>query len=152
MLTLVSSTLTRAWAWGPPHRHQPCNLGIIDFNVPEGSSNGKAIHVSVNADIADLSVYGIGVANNGGGTDGVEYIFPAEPASAGGPDFRGAVARGQDRLLRRLHHFSAVYLDDGSSNINGSSPGIGQMEMMPLNFYMNDGTDWNAIELFGELT
>ena len=57
--------------------------GIIDFTVPEGSSNGKAIHVSVNADIADLSVYGIGVANNGGGTDGVEYIFPAEPASAG---------------------------------------------------------------------
>jgi hypothetical protein len=44
--------------------------GIIDFTVPTAGNNGKAIHVLATADIADLSVYGIGVANNGGGTDG----------------------------------------------------------------------------------
>lgn len=57
--------------------------GIIDFTVPEGGSNGKAIHVVASSDIADLSAYGIGVANNGGGTDGEEYSFPSIAVSAG---------------------------------------------------------------------
>ena len=47
--------------------------GVMDFDV----SDGKAVHVIATADIADLSVYGIGVANNGGGTDGQEYTFDA---------------------------------------------------------------------------
>ena len=37
--------------------------GIIDFTVPEGGSDGKAIHLYVNEDISDLAQYGIGVAN-----------------------------------------------------------------------------------------
>jgi len=49
--------------------------GIMDFTVPAGGSNGKAIHVTAIDTIADLSLYGIGVANNGGGTDGQEYTF-----------------------------------------------------------------------------
>lgn len=57
--------------------------GIIDFTVPEGGSSGKAIHVVATADIADLSEYGIGVANNGGGTDGQEYTFDAIAVSNG---------------------------------------------------------------------
>lgn len=48
-----------------------------------GTNGGKAVHVRVNRDIADLSQYSLGVANNGGGTDGIEYTFPAESASAG---------------------------------------------------------------------
>ena len=42
--------------------------GIIDFDVPSAGSDGKAIHVLVVNDIDNLSLYGIGVANNGGGT------------------------------------------------------------------------------------
>lgn len=57
--------------------------GVIDFDVPEGGSDGKAIHLYVIDDIADLSLYSIGVANNGGGTDGEEYTFPVMAASAG---------------------------------------------------------------------
>ena len=57
--------------------------GIIDFTVPSGGNDGKALHVIANADIANLSLYGIGVANNGGGTDGQEYTFPAVSVSAG---------------------------------------------------------------------
>ena len=34
-------------------------------------------------DISDLSIYGIGVANNGGGTDGLEYTFDAISVLAG---------------------------------------------------------------------
>ena len=57
--------------------------GIIDFSVPSGGSDGKAIHLVATSEIADLSVYGIGVANNGGGTDGQEYTFPAMAVAAG---------------------------------------------------------------------
>uniref|UniRef100_UPI00404B85CE lamin tail domain-containing protein n=1 Tax=Flavobacterium sp. TaxID=239 RepID=UPI00404B85CE len=49
--------------------------GVIDFDL--SGSDGKAIHVVATGDIADLSVYGLGVANNGGGTDGLEYTFDA---------------------------------------------------------------------------
>jgi hypothetical protein len=48
-----------------------------------GANDGKAIHLIANQDIADLSIYGLGVANNGGGTDGLEYSFPAQSVSAG---------------------------------------------------------------------
>lgn len=48
-----------------------------------GTNDGKAIHLIANQDIADLSIYGLGVANNGGGTDGLEYSFPAQSVSAG---------------------------------------------------------------------
>lgn len=48
-----------------------------------GTNDGKAVHVIANEDIADLSVYGLGVANNGGGTDGLEYTFPVMSVAAG---------------------------------------------------------------------
>jgi len=48
-----------------------------------GSNDGKSIHLVANIDIADLSIYSIGVANNGGGTDGIEYTLPAMSANAG---------------------------------------------------------------------
>ena len=55
--------------------------GIIDFSL--SGVAGKAIHVRALQDITDLSIYGIGVANNGGGTDGLEYTFDAISVLAG---------------------------------------------------------------------
>ena len=55
--------------------------GILDLSL--SGSDGKAIHVIAIDDIADLSVYGIGVANNGGGTDGEEYSFPVMSVLSG---------------------------------------------------------------------
>lgn len=52
-------------------------LGVLDLDVPTGGSTGKAIHVKATQNIPDLSIYGIGIANNGGGTDGQEYTFPS---------------------------------------------------------------------------
>ena len=69
--------------------------GIIDFSVPSGGSDGKAIHLVATNDIADLSIYGIGVANNGGGTDGQEYTFPSMAVAAGDDIF---VARSLDAM------------------------------------------------------
>ena len=72
----------------------------MDFTVPSGGSDGKAIHVVATDSIADLSVYGIGVANNGGGTGGQEYTF--DPIS---------VNAGDDILLARSVSAMTAYFD-----------------------------------------
>lgn len=48
-----------------------------------GTNGGKAVHVRANRAIADLSQYSLGVANNGGGTDGIEFTFPAMSVGEG---------------------------------------------------------------------
>ena len=55
--------------------------GIIVFE--KGGTQGKAIHLVANEAINDLSDYGLGTAGNGGGTDGLEYTFPAQAVAAG---------------------------------------------------------------------
>ncbi|MEA3309859.1 MAG: hypothetical protein U9Q70_10165, partial [Chloroflexota bacterium] len=55
--------------------------GVIDGPLTEGTP--KAIELYVVNDIADLSSYGIGSANNGGGSDDEEFTFPVESVSAG---------------------------------------------------------------------
>ena len=55
--------------------------GVIDGPLSGGTP--KAVEVYVVSDVADLSIYGIGGANNGGGSDGQEFTFPAGGATAG---------------------------------------------------------------------
>lgn len=55
-------------------------VGLIHGPI---SGTPKAVELYVSQDIPDLSLYGLGSANNGGGTDGIEYNFPAVSASAG---------------------------------------------------------------------
>lgn len=55
--------------------------GVIDGPLTGGLP--KAIELLVTADIADLSTYGVGSANNGGGSDGEEFTFPAVSVTAG---------------------------------------------------------------------
>ena len=47
--------------------------GIMDLGL--SGSSGKALMLTANQSISDLSAYGIGCANNGGGTDGQEYTL-----------------------------------------------------------------------------
>ena len=58
-------------------------VGVLDLDVPTGGSTGKAIHVRALQNISDLSICGIGIANNGGGTDGQEYTFPSISLNTG---------------------------------------------------------------------
>ena len=53
------------------------------FDGPLSGGLPKAIEVYAVSNIEDLSIFGLGVANNGGGSDGLEYTFPAESVSAG---------------------------------------------------------------------
>jgi len=60
--------------------------GVLDAShgAPAAEPNdGKAVHFRAVRDIANLSVYGLGTANNGRGTDGVEFVLPPMPVPAG---------------------------------------------------------------------
>ena len=48
--------------------------GVVDGPLSGGVP--KAVELYARTDIADLSTFGIGAANNGGGTDGQEFTFP----------------------------------------------------------------------------
>ncbi len=53
------------------------------FDGPRSGGTPKGVELYVLHDIADLSSYGIGSANNGGGTDGEEFQFPAISVNGG---------------------------------------------------------------------
>ncbi|MCP4291234.1 MAG: hypothetical protein GY780_05305 [bacterium] len=53
------------------------------FDGPMTGGLPKGVELFALSDIADLSVYGLGSANNGGGTDGEEFTFPADATTAG---------------------------------------------------------------------
>jgi hypothetical protein len=53
------------------------------FDGPLSGGTPKGVEIFVYEDVADLSIFGLGSANNGGGTDGEEFTFPADAATAG---------------------------------------------------------------------
>ena len=60
--------------------------GLIITGVIDGPLSGgtpKAVELYVLNDISDMSIYGLGSANNGGGSDGIEFGFSTISASAG---------------------------------------------------------------------
>ncbi len=56
-------------------------IGVIDGPLAGGTP--KAVEFYAFEDIPDLSIYGFGSANNGGGTDGEEFTFTNISLSAG---------------------------------------------------------------------
>ena len=46
--------------------------GVLDIQTPQRGTSGKAIQLLAVGDVPDLSLFGLGIANNGGGTDGME--------------------------------------------------------------------------------
>jgi hypothetical protein len=55
--------------------------GVIDGPLSGGTP--KAVELYACNGINDLSIYGLGFANNGGGSDGIEFTFPSISAAAG---------------------------------------------------------------------
>lgn len=53
------------------------------FDGPLSGSTPKGVEIFVAQSIPDLSLFGLGSANNGGGSDGEEFSFPAVSATAG---------------------------------------------------------------------
>ncbi len=53
------------------------------FDGPLAGGTPKGIELYAAQDVSDLSSYGLGTANNGEGSDGEEYVFPAVAMSKG---------------------------------------------------------------------
>ncbi|MCB0372820.1 MAG: T9SS type A sorting domain-containing protein, partial [Muricauda sp.] len=86
--------------------------GVVDGPLTGGIP--KAVELYAENDIADLSIYGIGSANNGGGTDGEEFTFPADAISAG--TFIYVASEAVE--FANFFGFAPNYTDS-SANING---------------------------------
>lgn len=98
--------------------------GAMSLKIGGTSTNGRAIHLRVLQDIPDLSVYGVGIANNGGGTDGREIDFPAGSAAAGDDIL---LVRDQDRAgladyFGECFNDFEVVIETPDLNFNGDDP------------------------------
>lgn len=108
------------------------------FDGPLSGGTPKVVEFYVINNISDLSAYGFGSANNGGGTDGEEYTFPAQAATAGSflymsttttefntyfgfnPDFvDGSAGINGDDAVELFHNGVAVDVF-GDINVDGS--------------------------------
>ncbi|NNG01107.1 MAG: ExeM/NucH family extracellular endonuclease [Desulfobacteraceae bacterium] len=110
--------------------------GVIDGPLTGGLP--KAVEFYTINDVMDLSRYGFGSANNGGGTDGQEFTFPAVSVAAGSflyvateateftnfvgfaPDYTGAAAsiNGDDAI--ELFENGVVVDVFGDINVSGT--------------------------------
>ena len=94
--------------------------GVIDGGLAGGEP--KVIELYATSDIADLGVYGVGAANNGGGTDGVELVLSGS-ASAGDfiyvveDDDQGALGVG----FAGYFGFTPSLIFDGSFGAGGAA-------------------------------
>ena len=84
------------------------------YDGPLSGGHPKGIELYVINNIADLSIYGVGSANNGQGTDGEEFTFPAVAATAGQFIYVAADSTG----FRDFMGFDADYIST-SMGING---------------------------------
>ena len=87
--------------------------GVIDGPLPNGLP--KAIEIFVRNDVLDLSIYGVGSANNGGGSDGEEFTFPNDSALSG--DF--IYLATETPIFSSFFGFAPNYTDGSTPNING---------------------------------
>ena len=86
------------------------------FDGPLSGGVPKGIELLALADIADLSTFGIGSANNGGGTDGEEFVLPADAITAGTYIFVSNDDTGAQTYFASL---AANYNAGSSISING---------------------------------
>ncbi len=87
--------------------------GVIDGPLTGGIP--KAIELYAVNDIPDLSIYGLGAANNGGGTDGVEFTFPADSVTAG----TFIYVATESTAFTNFFGFAPTYTDGLAPNVNG---------------------------------
>ncbi|MEL7531141.1 MAG: T9SS type A sorting domain-containing protein [Bacteroidota bacterium] len=76
LLFTASILLSASMSWA-----QLIITGVVDGPLTGGTP--KAIELFALSDIPDLGIYGLGAANNGGGTDGIEFSLPHTSMAAG---------------------------------------------------------------------
>ena len=114
--------------------------GVMSLKIGGTSTNGRAIQIQAMRDIADISAFGVGIANNGGGSDGREIDFPATAVQEGDMIL---VARDID-VDGIASYFGACYagfdhvIPSDGVNFNGDDP-----------FELYDGM--TVIETYGDV-
>lgn len=97
----------------PPNVGSPLILtAVFDGNLSGGLPKG--VEIFVLEDIDDLSQCGVGVANNGGGSDGQEFTFPADSAQAGDFIYVASEADGFNTFFGFAPNYTS-----GSLSVNG---------------------------------
>jgi hypothetical protein len=79
---MLIKTVCAAVIWGVSAGGANASLvisGVVDG--PLAGGRPKAVELYASTDIADLSIYGFGVANNGGGSDGEELMLSGNAAA-----------------------------------------------------------------------
>jgi uncharacterized protein len=84
------------------------------FDAQPGAAGAKGVELKALQDIPDLSIYGIGSASNGGGTDGVEITLPPISILAGECVYLAA----DSALFTTYFGLTAIATGNGV-NING---------------------------------
>ena len=90
--------------------------GVVDGDLPQGLP--KAVIINVTADIADLSAWGAGSANNGGGSDGEELTFSGS-AVAGDIILVGSNTESVDFFVNNYTGENFITFTGGPAFING---------------------------------
>ncbi|MEL6574057.1 MAG: choice-of-anchor I family protein, partial [Pseudomonadota bacterium] len=86
--------------------------GVFDGPLPGGLPKGVELYVT--ADVADLSIFGIGSANNGGGSDGEEFTLSGSAAAG---DFIYITTNAT--AFETFFGFAPTFEESTASNING---------------------------------
>ena len=91
----------------------PTDKELLLIGIFEGNNNlgARGLEIQARTDISDLSKYGIGTANNGGGTDGIEYNFPNVSIKAG-----GFFVTDDSADFHSFFGFAADFVDAGFGN------------------------------------
>ena len=118
-------------------------IGVMDFTVSTGGSTGKAHHLVATADNVQLSDYGLGSANNGGGTDGEEFSLPAGIVNNGDNILvvRDAAAIEAYFTTAGYNLFDLVIVDTGGDAVDGNGNDA-------IELYKNG----SVVETFGDIT
>ncbi|MDF2178850.1 ExeM/NucH family extracellular endonuclease [Aliiglaciecola sp. CAU 1673] len=112
-LTVLSAAILASMHSLPVAANNLILTGVIDGPLTGGVP--KAIEIFVPQDIADLSRCGVGSANNGGGTDGQEYTFPAVAVSAGTFLYVASESTG----FTNFFGFAPDFANVSAVNVNG---------------------------------
>ncbi|GMM66836.1 ExeM/NucH family extracellular endonuclease [Alteromonas sp. MTD1] len=131
-LTVLSAGIIAALSSTAIQANDLVISGVIDGPLSGGVP--KAVELFVVNDIADLSTYGLGSANNGGGTDGEEFTFPAGTSATAGTYIY---------VASEIDGFTAFF--GSAPDYDTSSMGINGDDAVEL---FKDG---NVIDTFGDI-
>ncbi len=108
---------------------------VTDGDLSGG--NPKSIMLQAVAPVADLTAWGVGSANNGGGSDGQEFTLPAGTAATGDVFVIVPNAPSQDFFANNFVQ-DFTLLVNGAANINGDDA----IELF---------SDGNVVDIFGDI-